>query len=171
MRGRCQRWFEEAGIAAGARCVALSIDLRYAGQNYELPVPLPDGPVTAATIDGLLAGFAAAHRRRYGFVAEDEPVQLVTFRAEAKGIVHKAEIRPAAAAGPDPCRTECGRRAVWLGEAGGFVSCPLYDRGRLLAGHHVRGPAIVEQMDATTLIPPGATAIVDPYLNLLLELP
>src|SRR5262249_3254120 len=124
------------------------------------------------TIDGLAAGFAAAHRRLYGFVAEDEPMQLVTFRAEATGIVRKADVRPTDEDGPDPRAAEFGRRDVWLGgEAGGFGSCPLYDRERLLAGNRIEGPAIVEQMDATTLIVPGATATVDPYLNLLLELP
>jgi N-methylhydantoinase A len=171
LRRRCAVWFTEAGIEANDRRVALSVDMRYAGQNYELSVPLPSGPVTRATIDGLAAGFAAAHLRLYGFVAEDEPMQLVTFRAEASGIVPKAEIRPTADAGADPCAAEIGRRDVWLRETGAFVSCPLYDRERLLAGNRIEGPAIVEQMDATTLIVPGATATVDPYLNLLLELP
>jgi N-methylhydantoinase A len=167
---RCEAWFTDAGIEAHARRVALSVDMRYAGQNYELSVPLPPGPVTPPTIDGLAAAFAAAHQRLYGFLAEDEPMQLVTFRAEATGVVRKADIRPAADAGPDPRAAECGRRDVWLRETGAFVSCPLYDRERLAAGNRIEGPAIVEQMDATTLIVPGATATVDPYLNLLLEL-
>jgi N-methylhydantoinase A len=81
LRSRCEAWFADAGIAASARRVALSVDMRYAGQNYELSVPLPAGSVTPATIDGLAAGFAAVHQRLYGFVAEDEPMQLVTFRA------------------------------------------------------------------------------------------
>jgi N-methylhydantoinase A len=171
LHGRCRAWFAEAGIEAKDRRVALSVDMRYAGQNYELSVPLPAGSITSATIDGLFAGFAEAHRRLYGFVAEDEPVQLVTFRAEAIGIVRKASLRPAPDAGPDPHEAEFGRREVWLHENGGFVSCPLYDRDRLAAGNRIQGPAIVEQMDATTLIPPGAVATVDPYLNLLLDLP
>jgi N-methylhydantoinase A len=66
LRGRCQAWFAEAGIEANNRRVALSVDMRYAGQNYELSVPLPAGPVTPATIDGLAIGFAAAHQRLYG---------------------------------------------------------------------------------------------------------
>jgi N-methylhydantoinase A len=171
LRGRRAVWFADAGIEANDRRVSLSVDMRYAGQNYELSVPLPPGPVTRATIDGLATGFAAAHQRLYGFVAEDEPMQLVTFRAEATGIVRKADIRPTTKTGPDPCAAEIGRRDVWLRETGAFVSCPLYDREKLLAGNCIEGPAIVEQMDATTLIVPGATAIVDPYLNLLLELP
>ena len=74
-------------------------------------------------------------------------------------------------AGPDARAAEFGRRDVWLREERAFVSCPLYDREMLRAGNHIEGPAIVEQMDATTLIAPGATATVDPYLNLMLELP
>jgi len=171
LRGRCAVWFADAGIEANDRRVSLSVDMRYAGQNYELSVPMPPGQVTSATIDGLAAGFAAAHQRLYGFVAEDEPMQLVTFRAEATGIVRKADIRPTADAGPDPCAAEIGRRDVWLRETGAFVSGRLYDREKLLAGNHIEGPAIVEQMDATSLIVPGAAATVDPYLNLLLELP
>jgi N-methylhydantoinase A len=171
LRRRCQGWFAEAGVDPEARRVALSVDMRYAGQNYELSVPWPDGRVTMATIDGLAAGFAAAHQQLYGFVAEDEPVQVVTFRAEATGIVPKADIRPADDTGSDAGVTQFGRRDVWLREEGGFVSCPLYDRDRLRAGNRIAGPAIVEQMDATTLIPPGAAATVDRYLNLLLELP
>ena len=170
LRQRCEEWFAEEGIAQDARRVAFTVDMRYAGQNYELSVPLADGPITPATMDDLAAGFAAAHQRLYGFVAEGEPVQLVTFRAEATGIVRKADLRPSADAGPDPSAAECGRRDVWLREASAFVSCPLYDRDRLATGNRIAGPAIVEQMDATTFIPSGAVATVDPYANLLLEL-
>ena len=171
LRGRCEGWFVDGGIEATAQRVALSVDMRYAGQNYELSVALPAGPVSPAMIDGLAAGFAATHQRLYGFVAEDEPMQLVTFRAEATGIVRKASLRPTADAGPDPRNARLGHRNVWLQEAGGFVSCPIYDRDKLAAGNRIEGPAIVEQMDATTLIVPGATATIDPYLNLLLALP
>jgi N-methylhydantoinase A len=170
LRRRCEAWFADKGIEASARRVALSVDMRYAGQNYELSVPLSPGPVSPATIDGLAVGFASAHGRLYGFVAEDEPMQLVTFRAEATGIVPKADIQPATYVGCDPRAAEFGRRDVWLREAGAFMSCSLYDRQKLVVGNRIEGPAIVEQMDATTLIVPGAAATVDPYLNLMLEL-
>ena len=58
---------------------------------------------------------------------------------------------------------------MWLPEAGGFVDCPVYDRALLRAGNRFAGPAIVEQMDATTVVLPGMTARVEPYLNLILE--
>ena len=132
---------------------------------------LPSDAVRSETIDQLATGFSAAHHRLYGFVVEDEPIQLVTFRAEATGIVPKADIRSTDDAGPDSRAAHFGLRNVWLREAGGFVSCRLYDRERLRAGNRIEGPAIVEQMDATTMIVPGATATIDPYLNLILELP
>jgi N-methylhydantoinase A len=171
LRRRCELWFGEEGIAPASRRIAFTVDMRYAGQNYELSVPLPGGAVNTAAIDALAAGFAAAHQQLYGFVAEEDPIQLVTFRAEAMGIVPKAELRPGPDCGPDPGRALGGRREVWLREAGGFVSCPLYDRDRLAAGNRIEGPAIVEQMDATAFLPPGAVATVDSYLSLVVELP
>ena len=170
LRQRCDAWFAEEGIAPAARRIAFTVDMRYAGQNYELSIPLPDGAANAGAIDRLAADFAGAHQQLYGFVVEDEPMQLVTFRAEASGVVNKAELQPSPDAGPDPRQAEFGRRDVWLREAGGFVTCPLYDRGRLFTGNRIEGPAIVEQMDSTTLVPPAAVATVDPYLNIIMEL-
>ena len=71
--------------------------------------------------------------------------------------------------GADASAAITGRREVWLPEAGGFVSCPVYDRDRLDSGNRIAGPAIIEQMDATTVLLPGMAGRVEPYLNLLLE--
>ena len=169
LRERAEAWFVEEAVPPDARRVARTVDMRYAGQNYELSVPLPDGPVTMAILDALAAGFAAAHERMYGFIAEGETVQLVTYRVEATGVVPKAAFRAAPDAGPDASAAVVGRRDVWLPEAGGFVSCPVYDREKLRPGNRIDGPAIVEQMDATTVVLPDMTAYVEPYLNLVLE--
>ena len=169
LRERAEAWFVEEAVPPEARRVARTVDMRYAGQNYELSVPLPDGPVTMAILDALAAGFAAAHERMYGFIAEGETVQLVTYRVEATGVVPKAAFRAAPDAGPDASAAVVGRRDVWLPEAGSFVSCPVYDREKLRPGNRIEGPAIVEQMDATTVVLPDMTAYVEPYLNLVLE--
>jgi len=132
-------------------------------------VPVPDGPITAHTIELLGQGFAEAHRQRYGFAAEGDPVELVTLRLEAVGTVAKAELRAHPEAGPDAATAITGRRPVWQPEAGDFVETPIYDRDALKPGNRFAGPAIVEQMDATTLVPPGMTARVDRWLNLILE--
>jgi N-methylhydantoinase A len=105
----------------------------------------------------------------YGFVAEDDLVQVVTFRVEAAGVVPKASFMAQPDAGPNASGSIVARREVWLPEAGGFVACPVYDREHLRAGNRIAGPAIVEQMDATTVVLPGMIARVEPYLNLVLE--
>jgi N-methylhydantoinase A len=162
-------WFEEEGIASANRRTARTADMRYHGQNYELAVSVPDGPISADTIEALGQGFAEAHRQRYGFVAEGDPVEIVTLRLEATGAVAKAELRAHPEAGPDAAKAITGRRPVWLPEARDFVDTPIYDRDALKPGNRFIGPAVVEQMDATTLVPPGMTARVDRWLNLILE--
>ncbi len=169
LRVQADEWFAAEGIAPDSRRVVRTVDMRYAGQNYELPVPVPDGAITPATLNGLAAGFAEAHRQMYGFVADDEAVQLVTFRVEAAGVVPKAAFQPRPMGGADASAAVTGRRDVWLPETGGFVACRVYDREKLDAGNRIAGPAIIEQMDTTTLVPPGMAVLVEPYLNLILE--
>jgi N-methylhydantoinase A len=168
---RAQAWFEAEAIAEADRRIVRTVDMRYAGQNYELPIALPAyGTATAGeSLAVLAAGFAAAHRRQYGFTADDEPVQLVTFRLEASAVVPKARFTPSPDAGPDPSPALIGHRSVWLADAGGAADTPVYDRTRLRPGNRLSGPAIVEQMDATTVILPGWTGFIEPYGNLILE--
>lgn len=169
LEAQAGRWFAEEHIAPADRSLGRTVDMRYAGQNYELSVAIPDGPITVATLDLLAEGFAAAHKRMYGFVAEGEMVQLVTFRAEAVGMVRKAAFQPHREQGADASAAITGRRDMWLPEAGGFVTVPIFDRERLDAGNRITGPAVIEQMDATTVVLPGMVARVEPYLNLVLE--
>ncbi|MBV8412470.1 MAG: hydantoinase/oxoprolinase family protein [Alphaproteobacteria bacterium] len=166
---RARRWFEQEGIAAGERHMVRTADMRYHGQNYELNVALSDGPVSAASLQALAAGFAEVHRQRYGFAADRDPVQIVTLRVEAMGLVRKAELVAHPDAGPDASGAIVQRRPVWLEEKGDLVPTPIYARAALRPGNRFAGPAIVEQMDATTLVPPGMTARVDRWLNLILE--
>ena len=169
LAARAQAWFAHEAIAPAAQHIARTVDMRYAGQNYELPIAMPDGPIDPAALNALAVGFSKAHRRMYGFVAEEDPVQLVTFRVEATGLVPKASFTAESDAGPDASSALIGWRKMWLPEAGGFVDCPIYDRDRLRAGNRIAGPAIIEQMDATTVILSGMTARVEKYLNLMLE--
>jgi N-methylhydantoinase A len=166
---RAEDWFEHEEIEPAKRQLSRTADMRYAGQNYELAVPLPEGPVNAATLDALAAGFEELHRQRYGFIAEGEAVQIVTLRLEATGLVKKAELVRHAEVGPDASGAITGQRPVWFPEAQDFVPTPIYSRDELKPGHRFAGPAIVEQMDTTTVVPPGMNVRVDPYLNLILE--
>jgi len=164
-------WFDRDNIGAERRLLARSADLRYLGQNYELTVPVPAGAVNATTLDHLRTQFERAHKQRFGFIAEGEVIQLVTIRAQATGLVKKAELRPSPTGDANADFAIIDHRQVYLPEAGGFVDTPVYSREFLKAGNVFEGPAIVEQMDATTLVLPSMTASVDGYLNIILEFP
>jgi N-methylhydantoinase A len=166
---QAEAWFAQEGIAPEARRLHRSVDMRYAGQNYELSIPLPPGEWGPATLPALAEGFAQAHQRMYGFIAAEEPVQLVTFRIEAIGGVRQAVLRPRPLTGPDATGALADERQVWLPEAGGAVTLPVYARERLAPGNMLAGPAIIEQMDSTTVVLPGMNARVDAHDNLILE--
>ena len=84
-------------------------------------------------------------------------------------MVPKASFQAHPDVGPDASGAIAARRDVWLPEVAGFVSCPVYDRDKLQSGNRIAGPAIIEQMDATTVVLPDIVARVEPYLNLILE--
>lgn len=162
-------WFREEKIEAVRQVAKRTADMRYVGQNYELQVAVPAGPIGEETFKALVEGFEQAHFQRFGFIAEGEPIQIVTLRVEAAGTVNKAEFSRQPDAGPACEGAIIGSRPVYMDELKDFVACPVYARDKLRAGNRIEGPAIVEQMDTTTVILPDMHAIVDPYLNLILE--
>ena len=162
-------WFAEESIAADDRALSRSLDMRYAGQGHELSIPCPAGDLDAAALATIRTAFERAHLQVYGFTSPEEVMQVVTLRIEATGRVPRADIARHPPAESDVADSIMAHRQVWLPETGDFVSCPVHDRTRLGPGHVVTGPAIVEQMDSTTLILAGQTASVDPWLNLIIE--
>jgi N-methylhydantoinase A len=162
-------WFDSEDIEEECRVMTRTADMRYMGQNYELSVAVPAGPITGETFKALEEGFEAAHCQRFGFIAEGEPIQLVTLRLEAAGIVNKAQFKQQEPVGPDASDAQIDTRDVYMAEAGDFVACPVYSRNALMAGNVIEGPAIIEQMDTTTVILPNMRGTVDSYLNLILE--
>ncbi|WP_108485147.1 hydantoinase/oxoprolinase family protein [Oceaniglobus ichthyenteri] len=165
-----QAWFEDEQIAPEARRLTRRLDMRYEGQNHELPIAVPDGVLDAAAIETLKDAFAQAHTRMYGFAVPGEQINCVTFRVEAAGLVHKADLPEQPLGDPDASGAVTGTRKVWYPETRAFSDTALYARDKLRPGMEFAGPAIVDQMDTTTLIPPGVRARVDTLDNLILEL-
>ena len=143
-------------------------DMRYVGQSYELPIPFGDGKVED-TLEGMLQDFHKEHERAYGFAAPGEPVEFVTLRLTAVGNNAKPRLRELPASGGGVTAARRTVRQVYFAESGGFVDCPSFDRYRLPAGGVIEGPAIVEEMDSTTVIHPGFRGEVDRYGNLLIR--
>jgi N-methylhydantoinase A len=160
-------WLAEENVPPERRRVERFVEMRYTGQNHELAVPVPEGVITADTVTQLTRRFAAEHERLYGYSAAEDAVQVVTFRVRAIGAVARAELHRAPLGDADASAAVRATREVYLPESGGFTPCPVYDRSRLTPGHRVEGPAVVEQMDTTTLLLPGDVAVVDELRNLV----
>ncbi|MFC5382580.1 hydantoinase/oxoprolinase family protein [Aquipuribacter nitratireducens] len=146
--------------------VGYSADLRYHGQGFEIPVTIDldafDGE--GAGLASLAERFDAEHQRLFGFLLRNAH-EVVTLRASATGP------RPAVAAetlpeGGDPSAAKVADHDIWV--EGGRVSAGVYDRARLGAGAVVAGPAVITEMDSTTLVLPGHEARVHPSGSLLL---
>ena len=143
------------------------LDARYVGQNFELPISLGAAePLPSA--EALSKLFFAEHERAYGFHNPLDPVEVVNFRLVAVGRLKQPSARPVAA-GRDPLSVPTDRRNVWFA-ADAAVDTPVYDRAKLAPGHVITGQAVIEQLDATTLLFPGDKATVDAHLNLNVEL-
>jgi N-methylhydantoinase A len=144
-------------------------DLRYLGQNSELIMPLARERLDASSLAALVEAFHRRHKTHYGYDMRGQPVEIVNVR-----LVVTARRRAAPQEGAEPARGAIrdallDRRKVWFPETG-FVATPVYDRDRLPARCRIAGPAIVEQMDATTVVPPRANVTGDEFGYLHMDL-
>jgi N-methylhydantoinase A len=150
------------------------LDLRYAGQGYELRTPLDGlfaGRVTADTLARARTRFDERHAQIHGHSAGDRPVEVVSYRLRLRVEVPKFEQREEQSSAPRPAAdARKGERAVCF-EGAQATAATLYERDRLAPGAGLAGPAIIEQFDATTAIPPCWVAAVDAHRNLILTKP
>jgi N-methylhydantoinase A len=163
MEDTAREMLAAAGIPPERRALLRAADLRYRRQAYELTVPLADGPITRAGLDALAAGFHQKHRQNYGHANTAEPVQLVNLRLTAIGRVAPLALVQSSHASAARRRM----REVWFRETG-YAPCPVHWRDGLAAGERVIGPAVVEAVDSTIVVPPAWIATVEPggYIRL-----
>jgi N-methylhydantoinase A len=145
-------------------------DLRYSGQNSELIMELGRGRLTASSLAALAGAFHHRHKDQYGYDMRGQPVEVVHLRlvvTASRRAAPQERVAPARGAAND---SVLDRRKVWFPESG-FTVTPVHSRDRLRPGSRIAGPAIVEQMDATTVLPPGATLKCDGlgYLHMQLK--
>jgi N-methylhydantoinase A len=169
----------EEGLDPNAASYEREFDMRYAGQGYELRVPLAPrlrggegrgSALDAKALEAVRARFDDLHARIHGHAAKEKGVEVVSYRQRVRVAVpkfapHIQEARPQAPPSSDAVK---GARRVFF-TARDAMEATIYDRERLAVGAEFAGPAIVEQFDATTVVPPGWHASVDRYGNLILE--
>ncbi|CAM5762116.1 5-oxoprolinase [Labrys miyagiensis] len=151
------------GVAPADIVLQRTIDMMYQGQWRSLAVAAPAPIVSMAD---LIEAFHRQHEREYNFRRDEAPVGLFRLNLKAIGVVPKAELAAHEPTGVTPAPTS--RRPVWFdGEAA--ADTPVYERSDLPAGFSLSGPAVIEQVDSTVLIPPGTRAEVDKYLNIVIR--
>jgi N-methylhydantoinase A len=145
------------------------LDLRYAGQGYELTVPCPMPPLSKDDLALMRGRFDTVHEQNSGHKAETEPVELVSLRLISLGTVPQAKLSPGKVSGRTVEEAMRGTRKVFFGKQHGMLNTQIYGRDALEPGHKLSGAAIVEQLDTTTVIHPEQEAIVDDYRNLIIK--
>ncbi|MCE2469641.1 MAG: hydantoinase/oxoprolinase family protein [Dehalococcoidia bacterium] len=152
------------GIDPASVRVEQRMDARYVGQSYELALERPEVEHANGLLAAVAEAFHAAHGRRFGYSNPNAPVEVVNARVRAVVAAEPLafERRPRVEGAPQPRRTA----RAWFD--GGWRETPVYAREDLAPGHAFEGPALVAQMDSTTVAPPGWAAEVDELENIIL---
>ncbi len=144
-----------AGIAPERRRFVRTLDARYERQSYELAIPAPGRGIDREALAAIAEAFHDRHRTTYGHDNREEPVQLVSVRVSAIGAIPPLTVR----ANTAPMGTDAvkGERELWFRQ-GGAVTAKVYDRARMPAGLAAPGPAVIESLESTILVPPDRLA-------------
>jgi N-methylhydantoinase A len=165
---QARRELREDGFADDEVQVRRALDLRYAGQGYEMALPVGEAPLAGDDLATLRQSFDAQHKAMFGHSAPEEPVEIVSYRVRGVGLVPAVEMPRFAPTGASLESALRERRRMCF--AGREVDCPVYQREQLDVGLTVTGPAILDQFDCTTVLEPGQVARVDEYKNLLVTM-
>ncbi|WP_243291749.1 hydantoinase/oxoprolinase family protein [Bacillus sp. FJAT-47783] len=156
---------EEEGIATENMNLIRYVDMRYVGQWRTLSVPV-GRPIHS--LEDALEQFHAEHEREFAFSDREKGIEIYGLRVEAIGTVPKPNLPKEKPTGTleDALKEQ---REVYFEEAGGFVETAIYDRKKIPVGSEFMGPAIVEQLDSTIVVPPKCKVKVDDYKNLIMS--
>ena len=166
LEGLMAATFASERVAADGVRLVRQADMRYQGQEHTVTVPILDGPLDEATRAEVRRRFDDAHERLYTFRL-GVPAEMVTFRLTGYGAVPKPPLREIPAGG-DVAGARTGSRLIDFDERG-RVEAAVFDRAALGAGAEISGPAAIEETATTTLVPPGMTAAVDRFGNIIVR--
>jgi N-methylhydantoinase A/oxoprolinase/acetone carboxylase beta subunit len=171
LEGEARRQLEEDGIGADRMLIQRVVDARYAGQGYELRVDVGSETIDQAWAEKLRADFHDIHEREYSRRFEESDIEVPNIRVRGVGLMPPLE--PTTADGGEEAPHEDALRhegSAWFRVQGSLqeVMTRYYDRPSLKAGNRLQGPSIVHQYDSTTVIPPGLTASIDGYGNIVI---
>ncbi len=154
------------GVAQDLRDFEWALDMRYDRQNYEITVPLKDRKLDPAALAQAVEDFHALHKRAYGYRNDEGRIKLVSFRVSAVGTIEKPSLREHPLDPDAPSPQPFARRNVLFQGRKDYIDTGIYRREDFVPGAVLAGPAIIEQMDTTIVIPPEWTVHADGFFNL-----
>jgi N-methylhydantoinase A len=165
-----EQWLDAQGISPENRTIIYQFGMRYYRQGLEIPLEVGEGWLEEEGFDGLRRRFGEAHEHLYDFSLDTE-AEIVNLRVAAAGETAVVALgrheRPAGTAvAGDTGSAQVGERCAIFDE--GETAAPIYDRRRLGVGARVDGPALITELDSTTVLHPGHVATIDEWLNLLI---
>lgn len=152
------------------REIEMRVDMRYIGQSFELPIPVTG--FRQGQWAALAPAFHAEHQRRFGHCDPAAPVEIVSLGVTARGVIDTPELpRPDKGGKEPPVAAKSGSRRVYFEADGGgaWHDCTVWNREALLAGNEIPGPAIVEEVSATTVLYPGDRGRIDEFGGLIVD--
>jgi N-methylhydantoinase A len=170
MERQARETLAREGVGEGEITFERTLDLKYYPQTTYLNFPVRDGRLGQEVIDQAVEMFLARHEQEFGYSVSLEftTVEFVNARLTATGPAPTGELKETTETGTAE-EAHIGSRKVHFAEAGGWIDTETYDRDRLRRDATFDGPAIVEQADSTTVVPPGARVEVDGYGNLVMD--
>jgi N-methylhydantoinase A len=156
------------GIGEDSWAFLPSVEMRYQGQEHAINVPLGTHELSDSDLPGILEQFNALHHQTYGHAMED-PVEIVTLRLRAIGLLARPELPKIEVGDGDAEGARIGERPVFVGEQDAHVPYAIYDRTKLRANDTLAGPAIVSEPTSTTVIHSGDTLTVGEYGELIIH--
>ena len=161
---------DEDGVAAEQILVQRVADCRYLGQGYELRVDVDSGPIDDAWVEKVRGDFHDIHEREYSRRFEESDIEIPNVRVRGIGLMPPLNVPEVEHGDESPDEALRYERDAWFRVGGSLEQVPtrFYDRTALKAGNRLEGPAIVNQYDSTTVIPPGLTAHVDRFGNIVI---
>jgi N-methylhydantoinase A len=163
LEGWAREDLQRDGFADNDIRIERALDMRYAGQGYEITMSCTADETQSLAL--LRKEFDLEHKRQFGHSAPEEPVEVVSYRARGIGLVPAVSMPKYAPQGlklSDALRET--RQVCFDGKT---ISCPVYQREKLDVGLTLRGPAILDQFDCTTVICAGQVARIDEWKNLI----
>ena len=163
-------FLEKSGISRSEAQITRIADMRYTGQGHEISVRIPNGDLSAASIAEIQQRFTAEYELRYGRSIDDIGMETVTWRVVVSAPA--PQIRPRQVVSTTGNQALKGERTLYFMEGSQPVArqCPVYARYLLNPGDSFAGPAVIEEIESTTIIGNNSTIRIDDYCNIVIDL-